>query len=104
MPPIRAAASVLLPFAAGYYLSYLFRTINALSADALGAELHLGATELGALTAAYFLTFAVLQLPIGAALDHYGPRRVQLALLPLAAMGATLFSSAESFVALLLGR
>jgi MFS family permease len=104
MPPIRAAASVLLPFAAGYYLSYLFRTINALSADALGADLHLGAAELGALTAAYFFTFAVLQLPIGVALDRYGPRRVQLVLLPLAAIGATLFSTGEGFVALLLGR
>ena len=104
MPPIRAAGSVLLPFAAGYDLSYLFRTINALSADALGTDLHLGATELGTLTAAYFLTFAVLQLPIGAALDRYGPRRVQLVLLPLAATGAALFSTAESFATLLLGR
>ena len=29
----RAGVFVLLPFAAGYYLSYLFRTINALIAD-----------------------------------------------------------------------
>ena len=32
---------VLLPFAAGYYLSYLFRTINALIAADLTAELGL---------------------------------------------------------------
>ena len=100
----RAVASVLLPFAAGYYLSYLFRTINALSANALGAELHLGAAELGVLTAAYFLTFAVAQLPIGIALDRFGPRRVQLTLLPIAATGSTLFALGHGFAALLFGR
>ena len=31
---VRLAVCVLLPFAAGYYLSYLFRCINALIADA----------------------------------------------------------------------
>jgi sugar phosphate permease len=88
LSPGRAAATVLLPFAAGYYLSYLFRTINALSSAHLGAELHLGAAELGLLTAAYFLVFAAAQLPIGVALDRFGPRRVQLALLPVAGLKA----------------
>ena len=37
----RLIACVLLPFAAGYYLSYLFRTINALIAGDLTAELGL---------------------------------------------------------------
>ncbi len=104
LSPGRAAATVLLPFAAGYYLSYLFRTINALSSAHLGAELHLGAAELGLLTAAYFLTFAAAQLPVGVALDRFGPRRVQLALLPVAGLGAALFAAADSFALLLLGR
>jgi predicted MFS family arabinose efflux permease len=96
--------TVLLPFAAGYYLSYLFRTVNALSSSRLSVDLHLGASELGLLTAAYFLAFAAAQLPVGVALDHFGPRRVQLVLLPLAAAGAAVFAAADGFALLLLGR
>ena len=38
----RAIVLVFLPFAAGYYLSYLFRTINALISAQLTAEFALG--------------------------------------------------------------
>ena len=41
MSRARLVVSVLLPFAAGYYLSYLFRSINALIAGDLTAELGL---------------------------------------------------------------
>ena len=61
---VRLAVCVLLPFAAGYYLSYLFRSINALIAGDLVAELGLTAADLGLLTSVYFLLFAAVQLPI----------------------------------------
>src|SRR5262245_20887170 len=51
----RAVLLVLLPFAAGYYLSYLYRSINALIAGDLVAELGLTAADLGLLTSVYFL-------------------------------------------------
>jgi hypothetical protein len=38
MSRVRLILRVLLPFAAGYYLSYLFRSINALIAADLSAE------------------------------------------------------------------
>src|ERR1700730_6117918 len=69
----RAIGLVFLPFAAGYYLSYLFRIINALISAQLTAEFSLGAAGLGLLTSVYFLTFAAAQLPIGVLLDRYGP-------------------------------
>ena len=72
---------VFLPFVAGYYLAYLFRTINAVMAAPLATELGLGAGDLGLLTSVYFLTFAAAQIPIGILLDRYGPRRVQSTLL-----------------------
>ena len=100
----RAILLVFLPFAAGYYLSYLYRTINALIAAQLTASVPLGAPDLGLLTAAYFLSFAAVQLPIGIALDRYGPRRVQGALLLAATVGAALFGSAHSLAALVAGR
>ena len=66
---------------AGYYLSYLFRVINAVVAQPLVNDLKIDATQLGLLSSVYFLTFAAVQLPLGAALDRFGPRRVQGTLL-----------------------
>ncbi len=54
---------VFLPFVAGYYLAYLFRTINAVMASPLATELGLSAGDLGLLTSVYFLTFAAAQIP-----------------------------------------
>ena len=100
----RMTLSVFLPFAAAYYLSYLFRTINAVSAPRMSADIGIGAAELGLLTAVYFLTFAVAQLPIGVALDRFGPHRVQIVLLPVAVSGAVLFAAADDMMLLLIGR
>jgi MFS family permease len=100
----RLVTCVLLPFAAGYYLSYLFRTINALIAGDLTSELGLSAADLGFLTSVYFLVFAAVQLPLGALLDRYGPRTIQSALLVLASVGALVFALADGLVGLVIGR
>jgi predicted MFS family arabinose efflux permease len=100
----RLIACVFLPFAAGFYISYLFRSINALISGDLTSDLGLSAADLGLLTSVYFLTFAVAQLPIGVLLDRYGPRRVQSALLLVAAAGAAMFATSEGFAALVLAR
>lgn len=79
-PPASRLAIVLrvfLPFACGYFLSYLYRTVNAVIAPDLIASLSLNAADLGLLTSMYFLTFAFFQLPLGMLLDRYGPRRVE---------------------------
>lgn len=100
----RLTARVFLPFAAGYYLSYLFRTINALIASHLNSDAGLGAADLGLLTSVYFLVFAAAQIPVGILLDRFGPRRVQSVLLLLAAMGAGLFAVSTGFLSLLIAR
>src|SRR6266478_125037 len=100
----RLILRVFLPFTAAFFLSYLFRSINALISTDLSSELALDAADLGFLTSVYFLTFAALQLPIGIWLDRHGPRRVQGALLLFAAAGAMLFSLSNGFAALVLGR
>src|SRR6266849_2100689 len=95
---------VFLPFVFGYYIAYLFRTINAVMAAPLATEFGLGADDLGLLTSVYFVTFAAAQLPIGILLDRYGPRRVQSVLLVIAAVGSTLFALSDHFPMLLIGR
>src|SRR5262249_56219311 len=96
--------SVFFPFAAGYYLAYLFRTINAAISPALASEFGLDATDTGLLASVYFLVFGLAQIPIGFVLDRLGPRRVQAVLLVIAAGGATLFGNASTFPDLLPAR
>jgi MFS family permease len=104
MSRVRLVLRVLLPFAAGYYLSYLFRSINALIAGDLSAELGLSAADLGLLTSMYFLVFATVVLPCGVFLDRYGPRLVDSALFLVAAAGSLVFALADGVAMLLLGR
>lgn len=94
----------LLPFALGYFMSYLFRAVNQVIAPDLIAELDLTPGALGRLTAAYLFAFVLFQLPLGILLDRFGPRRVQAALLSVAACGALLFSRAEDSWSLTLAR
>lgn len=100
----RLILSVFLPFAAGYFISYLFRTINASISPILVSDFGLDAAHTGLLTSVYFLIFAGAQIPIGMLLDRYGPRQVQSVLLILAVGGATLFGNADGFPELLVGR
>ncbi|MBN1957446.1 MAG: MFS transporter [Desulfuromonadales bacterium] len=93
-----------LPFGLGYFVSYLYRTVNAVIAPDLVADLNLSAASLGLLTSAYFLTFAAFQLPLGVLLDRYGPRRVESALLLIAAVGALVFSQAQTLTGVICGR
>jgi MFS family permease len=102
--PIDTALRVILPFAAAYFLSLFFRSINAVIAPDLAGQLGLGAAELGFLTSAYFLAFALFQVPLGVLLDRYGARRVQAGLVATAAAGALLFALGESLVMLACAR
>lgn len=97
-------ARIFLPFAFGYYLSYLYRVVNAVIAPNLVADIGVDPSDLGLLTAAYFLTFAAFQLPLGVLLDRFGPRRIESFLLLFAALGAFLFARAESLSGLAAGR
>jgi len=101
---VARVACCFLPFAAGYFLSYAFRAVNAAIGPDLSAELALDPASYGAITSAYFATFALAQLPLGIALDRWGPRRTEAALLCIAAAGAIVFAQANGARELLVGR
>ena len=94
----------LVAFAAGYFLSYLFRSVNAVISPELTRDLALAPGSLGLLTSAYFIAFAIVQLPAGILLDRYGPRRVEPVLLALAGAGAVLFALADNVAGLVAAR
>ena len=95
---------IFLPFAGGYFLSYLYRAVNAVIAPNLATDLGIDPSALGLLTAAYFIAFASAQLPLGVLLDRFGPRRIEALLLLFAAAGAFLFARGHSLTELVLGR
>ncbi|MEM7424515.1 MAG: MFS transporter [Pseudomonadota bacterium] len=98
------ALLALTPFSLGYFLSYLYRAVNAVVAPDLVRDIGLDAAGLGLLTAAYLLAFALFQLPLGLLLDRYGPRRVQAALVACAALGSVLFAVGQDVYTLTIAR
>jgi predicted MFS family arabinose efflux permease len=95
---------VTLPFLAGYFVSYIYRSINAIIGPELAREFGLSAAGLGLLSGIYFFSFALFQLPLGVLLDRYGPRRVNATLLMVAAAGGLWFALAGSTTGLTLAR
>lgn len=102
--PLFIIVRVFLPFGAGYFLSYLYRVVNAVIAPDLIADIGLSPGALGLLTATYFISFASFQLPLGVLLDRFGPRKTEAALLLFAGTGAFIFSRADSLLGLIVGR
>jgi predicted MFS family arabinose efflux permease len=97
-------ALVFLSFAFAYFPSALVRGVVATLAPAFSSELQLTASELGLLAGAYFFGFAAMQLPLGSALDHFGPKRVLLLFLAVAVLGCGAFAVAEDFLGLTIAR
>jgi predicted MFS family arabinose efflux permease len=98
------AVEVFLAFAFAYFFSALLRAVTATLAPVFSAELGLRAADLGLLAGAYFFGFAALQLPLGRALDRYGPRRTLLALLAVAVLGCAAFALATRLPGLITAR
>lgn len=91
-------------FAWAYVLSYALRVINAVVGPPLMQEVGLSNADLGLISAAYFITFAGMQLPLGVWLDRYGSRRTESLLLLFGALGCALFACSHSFSGLWLAR
>lgn len=97
-------AIVFIIFTTAYFLSYFYRSANAVIAPDLVRELTLDASQLGFMTSLFFAAFAAVQLPLGVGLDRLGPRLMTPALMLVGAAGSLIFAAAHSFGALALGR
>jgi predicted MFS family arabinose efflux permease len=95
---------VFIPFALGYFISYLYRVVNVVIAPNLVSDLGVGPSALGLLTATYFISFASVQLPLGVLLDRFGPRKVEAFLLIFAGLGAFIFARSGTLTGLVIGR
>jgi sugar phosphate permease len=95
---------VTFPLAAANFMNQAARMVMAIVGPVLAVELGLSAIELGVLAACLFAAYAAAQLPLGVALDAFGPRRVQAVLMVLAAAGFAMFALSPGFAGLVAAR
>jgi predicted MFS family arabinose efflux permease len=79
-----------------YILSQFFRTSLAVIAPELSRDLDLTTQDLGFLSSVWFIAFAVMQIPVGIALDKYGIRKLVAPMVLLAAFGSVLLALAPN--------
>jgi MFS family permease len=87
-----------------YMVSQFMRNSVGVIAPDLAVELRLSAADIGLLSSAFFFSFAAVQLPLGIALDRFGPRRVLLVCAGITVAGAVLFAVASSAAGLIVAR
>ena len=95
---------VTFPLAAANFMNQAARMVMAIVGPVLAVELGLSAIELGVLAACLFAAYAAAQLPLGVALDAFGPRRVQTGLMLLSAAGFATFALSPGFAGLAAAR
>ncbi|MGE0096226.1 MAG: MFS transporter [Alphaproteobacteria bacterium] len=87
-----------------YLISMFYRSTNAVLAPVLREEMGITADQLGLLTGAFYISFAVMQIPTGLFLDRFGPRVTIALMMLMPAAGAIVFSQAGSVSELALGQ
>lgn len=95
---------MLLALTGAFALSQAFRTMAAVMAPPLQAELGLTPQQLGLFAGTFHFAFGGLQLFMGMGIDVWGPRRTVLTAFPLAILGSLLAATAQGFGALLVAQ
>ena len=70
----------------------------------LATELGMSPAEIGLMSSVFFFAFAAVQIPLGMALDRFGPRVCLLAGAAITVLGALVFAAAPSPAVLIFGR
>lgn len=86
----------LIAYTLGVVLSVFFRSNLAVLAPELSVDLRATASDLGTLSGVWFFAFALAQVPVGVALDRWGPRLTVAVGLSIGVVGACLFAAAPS--------
>ena len=95
---------VIIPFGLGYFITMVFRSVNAVLAHPIMESLSLNHVEIGFITSTFLITFALTQLPLGILLDSWGARKTQTLLFILGGAGIIIFGLASDVAGLALGR
>lgn len=82
---------------AAYSISLFYRGMLAVIAPEISAELVLDESMLGLLASAFFISFAIAQIPSGIALDRFGGRLTVSGFMWFSVLGTGLFSISDSY-------
>ncbi len=99
-----AAASLVATLISIYVVSQFLRNSIGVIAPNLADELSLSPVEIGFLSSTFFLVFASVQIPVGMALDRFGPRRCLLVGAAVTVLGILVFATAATPAVLIFGR
>ena len=80
-----------------FFYDYINQVIPGIIGPSLIQAFQVPAAALGTLSAYYFYSYAVMQIPVGLIVDHYGPHRPLVIAALLAAGGNFLLARAGSF-------
>ena len=104
-PPIAGAVVFLVAALIAIYMvsQFLRNSIGVIAPD-LAKEVGLSAGEIGLLSSAFFFAFAAVQLPLGMAIDRFGPKTCLLVCAAITIIGCGLFATATSPTGLIVAR
>jgi len=80
-----------------FFYDYINQVIPGIIGPSLIQAFHVPAEALGTLSAYYFYSYAVMQIPVGLIVDHYGPHRPLVIAALFAAGGNLLLAQASTF-------
>lgn len=97
--------SVICALAALFYVyDYFIQVAPSVMVDDLMRDFRIGAGSLGVLSACFFYSYALMQIPAGWMLDRLGPRKLLSLAVLISAIGVIVFSQASVFALACVGR
>lgn len=87
-----------------YIISQFFRSSIGVIGPDLAREFSLDAGQLSMLSSLFFLSFAAAQIPLGVAIDRFGPKAAMLTTAGIMIAATLMFSFAENFFVLAFAR
>ena len=87
-----------------YIISQFFRSSTGVIGPDLAREFSLDAAQLSLLSSLFFLSFAAAQIPLGIAIDRFGPKAAMLATAVILIASTLMFALADNFFVLAAAR
>ncbi len=87
-----------------FFFDYVQQVAPSIIGSSLVTTFHINAVMLGSIAAAYYYSYATMQIPAGLIIDHFGPRRPLMVAATIAGIGTFLFYHSDSAIIAFLTR
>ena len=95
---------IIVLFSITYFISQFYRASLGIVAIDIAYDFKLNSEQIGRLGGIFFLSFALMQIPLGIMLDSFNPIKIIIVMLLIIFFGTYLFSIANSFNLLILAK